>query len=150
MTSGMVDTARSSIKQLKKELKIIAEIAVQEHSNIIIDMNTETLMHGLDADGEKLTPEYRSDEYAAEKNRMNPLPGEGTPDLFLEGNFHSGFYVKPEKMGWSIDSKDSKRDKLANKYGDDIFGNTKEDEKEINEDYIKPEMIEFSLDNLKM
>ncbi len=150
MTSGLLDVAFKSLKQVAKELTIVAEMAVEENEHVIIDMNTETLMHGRDSNAEKIKPGYYSDQYATEKQSMNPRPGLGTPDLFLEGNFQEGFFVKKAKGGWEIDSKDAKRDKLVTKYTDGIFGNTENDEKEINEDYILPELLEYSLDNLEL
>lgn len=146
----MLDTAFKSINQVAKEMETMADQAVKENEHVIIDMNTENLMKGKDANDEKITPQYYSDEYAEMKQGMNPRPGLGTPDLFLTGVFQEGFFVKRVKMGWEIDSKDEKRDKLVTKYTDIIFGNTDKDEKEINEEYILPELIDHALDNLEL
>lgn len=150
MTSGLLDTTFRSLKQISKELETVAHLAVEENEHVILDMNTETLMQGRDSLGEKIRPQYYNDLYANIKNRMNSRPGLGTPDLFLEGDFHGGFFLKPAKMGWEIDSNDEKRDKLVTKYTDSIFGNTEKDEKEINKEYILPELIEYCMDNIKL
>lgn len=150
MSSGMLDVAFKSLAQIKKELTKVAQRSVKENSHIIIDMNTDTLMKGLDSDGDILTPEYSNDEYADEKSRMNSRPGYGTPDLFYTGKFHEGFFVKVQKDNWELGSKDSKSNLLSNKYGMDIFGNTKEDEKEINTEYILSDLVEHALENLEM
>ena len=146
----MVDTARSSIKQLKKELKIIAEMAVQEHSNVIIDMNTEQLWQGKNSEGVELAS--IGGDYAPATVEYKKLKGDPYDRVTLhdERDFTENFFVKPVKMGWEVDSKDSKTNKLKEDWGDDIFGNTKEDEKEINDEYIKPEMIEYIINAVKL
>lgn len=150
MTSGLLDTVFKSIDRVKAEMTSVADRAVKENEHVIVDMNTAQLLKGKDSDGDLLTPEYRSDEYAAMKHGMNPRPPFATPDLFLEGDFQEGFFTRRVKMGWEVDSKDSKRDKLANKYGDSLFGNTKEDELKINKDYILPDLIEYLINHVEL
>ena len=150
MSSGMLDVAFKSLAQIKKELTKVAQRTIKENSHIIIDMNTDTLMQGLDSDGDRLEPEYRNEDYADEKSRMNSRPGYGTPDLFYTGRFQRGFFVKVQKEIWELGSKDSKSSLLSNKYGKDIFGNTKIDEKEINDEYVTADLIEYTLDNIDL
>ena len=150
MTSGMVDVARSSIKQIKKELKIIAEMAVQEHSHIIIDKNTDQLWEGKNSKDVSLAS--IGGDYSPKTVEYKKLKGDPYDKVTLhdERDFVEDFFVEPVKSGWQNNSKDPKRDQLVEDWGEDIFGNTQQDEKEINDDYITPEMIEFTLDNLKM
>lgn len=124
-----------------------AEI-VREHENVLVDMNTEQIKQGRDSTGSSISPDYYSEDYAQMKNQMNPRPGFGVPDLFLEGDFQEGFFVEDAPEGWKVDSKDEKRNKLASKYGEEIFGNTPEDEEEFNEEYILPELAEWILTSL--
>lgn len=144
----MLDAVLNSGAEIEGELEWVAREVVREHDNILVDMNTENLKQGKDSRGSNLSPEYYSDEYAEMKNRMNPVPGFGVPDLFLEGDFQEGFFVEDVEGGWEIDSKDSKRDKLAAKYGEEIFGNTEAEEEEFNKEYILPELAEWIMEKL--
>ena len=144
----MLDAVLGSSDEIEGGLEPQATEVVRENENILVDMNTEQLKQGKDSIGDSITPEYYSDEYAYMKNRMNPRPGFGTPDLFLEGDFQEGFFVEETNGGWEIDSRDEKRNILASKYGADIFGNTEQDETEFNEEYILPRLAEWIMATL--
>lgn len=148
MSSGMLDAVLNSKDELEGGLEPKAAEVVRENENILVDMNTATLKQGLDATGNPITPSYFSDDYAEMKNRMNPRPGFGTPDLFLEGDFQEGYFLKEIPGGWETDSRDEKRNMLVSKYSDAIFGNTEQDETEFNEEYILPELVEWIMSTL--
>lgn len=148
MSSGLLDEILNSEAEMELGLEIQAGNIVQEHSNVLVDMNTDQLKQGRDSTGAHISPQYYSDDYAEMKNRMNPRPGFGVPDLFFEGDFQEGFFVEKTESGWEIDSRDEKRDRLASKYGKDIFGNTRTDEEEFNREYILPELAEWILKTL--
>lgn len=150
MTSGLLDTAFKSLDKVKKELTKVAHKSIEKHSPEIAKLNTDQLLQGKDADGNKITPEYASKYYAKKKNQMNSLPGLGTPDLKLTGDFHEGFFAKPIGEGWQNYSRDSKTPYLLKNYNKDIFGNTKEDEKEINEEYVLPDLLEHIIENVEI
>ncbi|HTJ53727.1 MAG TPA: hypothetical protein VL443_29935 [Cyclobacteriaceae bacterium] len=82
-----------------------------------IDLNTEQLFHGRDAQGNKLKA-YRNPAYAEFKQSLNPL---GVTDLKLTGDFYRGFYAKTDRFPIMFDSSDSKTEMLTEKYGE-IFG----------------------------
>lgn len=65
---------------------------------------------------------YRSPSYATYKNKRNPKPGLGHPDLFLTGSFQNKMFATVEKETLNISSRDSKTFDLIKQYGDDIFG----------------------------
>lgn len=144
----MLDTVLNSESEIDGNLEVQASEVVRENDNVLIDMNTEKLKHGKTSTGDSISPEYASDDYAEMKQDMNPRPGFGIPDLFLEGDFQGGFFVEEMEGGWDIDSKDEKRNKLAAKYGEEIFGNTEEDEQEFNKEYILPELVEWIMETL--
>ena len=106
--------------------EIMVEVMV-EHEAEIIDLNLSQLEEGIDAEGQAIEPEYEYEEYAKLKKSMGSRAPFGTPDLKLEGDFHSGFYGEPyntvnEGMsGLFVDSRDEKSEKLQRKYGL-IFG----------------------------
>lgn len=144
----MLDAVLSSESEIEAELEPRAAEIVRENENILVDMNTGQLLQGKDSTGANISPQYYSEDYATMKNDMNPRPGFGVPDLFLEGDFQEGFFVENVEAGWKIDSKDWKRNKLAGKYGEEIFGNTEQDETEFNKEYILPELAEWMMQTL--
>lgn len=148
MGSGLFDNLLNSESEISADLEIQAAEVVRENSNILIDMNTEKLKEGKTSTEDNISPSYYSDDYAQMKNDMNPRPGFGVPDLFLEGDFQERFFVEDVEMGWQIDSKNEKRNMLLSKYGEDVLGNTEQDEREFNEEYIVPELIEWTLETL--
>ena len=99
---------------------------VSETEKVILDLNKKQLFeNGDDSEGRGLTP-YRSLVYADEKNKMNRLPGFGSPDLFYTGAFYSRFYLDIDMSGFAPYSGDEKTAMLVEKYGAEIFGVTKE------------------------
>lgn len=79
----------------------------------------------VDRNGEPLRL-YASLSYAIEKNRKNPMPGFGRPDLFNEGSFFRQFFTVVGANYYETSSRDSKTSGLVAKYSSDIFGLTKE------------------------
>lgn len=146
----MLDTAFKSLDQVAREMETMAELAVEENEHVIVDMNTENLFSGKNAKGQSL--DSIGGSYSPFTVEMKKLKGQPYDRVTLKdtGDFYEGFFVKRAKMGWEIDSKDEKTQKLKNDWGEDIFGNTEADEKEINEEYILPELIEHALDNLEL
>lgn len=144
----MLDAVLNSQNDIETGLEPEAARVVRENENILVDMNTGQLLQGRDSQGQPISPQYYSDDYAEMKNRMNPRPGFGTPDLFYEGDFQEGFFAEDTDGGWKIGSKDEKASMLASKYGADIFGNTKQDEEEFNREYILPELAEWIMQTL--
>lgn len=67
---------------------------------------------------------YGSLSYALEKNKMNPAPGFGRPDLYLTGSFQRAIYVEVNQTIIKVWSRDRKTDSLVAKYSDEIFGMT--------------------------
>lgn len=107
------------------DLRSEAPKLVQQTSYEIIVLNQQQLYSGLEADGDKARPEYKSKYYAKKKNQQNPKPGFGVPDLFATGAFYKGFAVAIKGDMYEIGSVDSKSDRLEKQYGKQIFGLTK-------------------------
>lgn len=98
--------------------------AILENEKKAIELNQDQLLGGTDAFQEKLK-EYRDDEYAELKNRMNPKPGYGTPDLKFTGDFYKGFFIDVMSLDegyFELDSTDEKAESLTERYGEAIFG----------------------------
>lgn len=139
-----VEPYRRAAKAFSVERALAA--ALQEMEPYILDKNTGQLERGEDRDGDRLR-QYRSEEYAFEKQRMNPLPGFGNPDLKLTGSFHDKFFLSVSKNTLLISSRDSKRDELVAKYGEQIFGLNRENLEEVDQE-VADEIARRFLDSL--
>lgn len=100
----------------------VVEDVYEETKEPLADLNAVQLLQGLSAKGKNLKS-YASPLYAEMKNRMNPLPGYGNPDLRLTGAFYRGIYANIQGGSLSITSSDSKTTDLEKKYGElNMFG----------------------------
>ena len=122
----------------KKET-IIADI-IEDHKEEIVQLNRDQLNQGLLATGTKIRPGYRSRKYAEAKNQINSLPGYGTPDLKLTGEFQRRMDLWRKGNKFYLDSRDDKVEGLAAKYGEEIFGLTNESRAKAMR-IVKPEFM---------
>ena len=110
---------------------VVREV-VDRESDTAIALNTEQLFQrGIDSEGESLgvyspfTIAYKK----AKGQRYDHIT------LYDEGDFYRGFFAKTS--GWPgevvFGSSDSKYDELADRYGDAIFGLTKDSINEFTE-----------------
>lgn len=128
--SDMLDSFKRL--NLRKQVPIIIEQTKEE----IITLNQRQLYNNSeDAKGVPLRF-YASNSYAFEKERRNPNPGFGRPDLFLSGAFYRGFYISVTNSTYDIYSRDSKTGKLVAKYGEDIFGMTDDSQQQYVEETL--------------
>lgn len=100
--------------------KIVQE-SFEETKEDFKQSQKEQLKAGKTKTGQGITPRYRSPKYARVKHEMNPLPGFGTPDLYLTGAFSQGLNVEFSSDTIDIISTDEKGPDLEHKYRD-IFG----------------------------
>lgn len=114
--------------KLRNQVKRMVESDFNEQ---IIALNQRQLYaQSVDSNGEPLSF-YKSVSYSLEKEKRNPLPGFGRPDLYDTGSFFRNFVVRSSNSLFTITSTDSKTNKLTAKYGKDIFGLTKESKEEF-------------------
>jgi hypothetical protein len=107
------------------------------------------MLKGLNARGTRIGM-YRSGAYAVIKNRMNPVPGYGVPDLKLTGEFHREIYAEIRGDKVIIDSVNEKTEALAKKYGEEIFGLNAESKTTLIEDVVRPQFMKKVRDKLKL
>lgn len=84
---------------------------------------------------------YRSEFYAEYKNQKNPSPGFGAPDLYDTGSFQNKMFAVVNGGKLEFSSKDSKIDKLVEKYGKNIFGLTKQSLEEYAKVTVHNELV---------
>jgi hypothetical protein len=114
----------------------IAEAAVAENVELIADLNATQLSQGLRADGSELLPSYADATVAAKR-----LAGKVSDHVTLldTGAFYRGLYAAVQGEQVEYGSRDSKADKLQEKYSTSkgsIFG--------LNED-SREDLIESGL-----
>ena len=108
------------------ELDSLFVEVVSETEKVLLEMNKKQLFEkSEDSEKRPLSP-YSSLTYASEKNKMNSLPGFGSPDLFYTGAFYSRFFLDVDKEGFGIYSGDDKTSDLVDRYGISIFGVNKD------------------------
>lgn len=133
------DDLRNKISAL--DIDKVAAASIEETADVISDLNAEQLHRGLTAfDGN--FPTYRNDEYARMKNKMNPLPGYGNPDIFLTGAFVRDIETKVVGDDVEITSTNSKTEMLVKKYGDKyLFGLSEKFHQEYVNETLQPVWI---------
>lgn len=123
------------------DIKKAAVSIIADNKEDIVQFNRDQLMDGENKEGKKLK-KYKSNSYAARKNKMNPSPGFGNPDLYLTGNFQEAMKLNIQSSRtYDITSTDSKTPDLKKKYGADIFGLQPDSRKEIQETIMNPGLV---------
>lgn len=134
---------QANLKRINPEslaIKILKELSPE-----IIDLNTSQLSKGVDATGDSL-PEYSSDEYYSAKRAQGIATAGRKYNLYLSGDFYSGFDVEFKGADAIIDSKDDKTGYLVALTTPDIFGLTDENMDEVRKQFI--ELYTFEYRNL--
>lgn len=121
---GMLEKVRTV--NLRAE---VPEIILRTSSEIL-ELNKQQLyQEGIRSDGITLR-EYRNFDYAAYKHSLNPAPGPGIPDLYLEGSYYRGFQVfNITSRSFDINSTDSKAESLEERFGEQVYGLTQKSRK---------------------
>lgn len=118
--------------------------SVEETKDAAVSFVKGQLHYGEDGSGHLLNPKYKSRQYAKKKEAENPIPGFGTPDLFLKGDFTAGIeeVVNASSYSFTIDSTDSKAPKLEGQYGKEIYALNDQNKEYYSTEILKPHLIE--------
>ena len=114
----------------------VSQDTMEEAAPIVESWQRDQLLGGKNREGKKIG-RYRNPAYAQMKHSMNAVPGLGVPDLRLTGDFYRGIYTDVRGDKIIIDSTDEKTQDLVDKYGEVIFGLSKDTKKEAVKD-IRP------------
>lgn len=148
---AVLDKYYRQIDTIDKGLEQEAYKILVEAEEIITALNTGQLYEGKTPKGQKLTPKYSRVRYARAKNELNPLPGFGTPDLKVTGDFYSEFYLTAKNQEFELHSSDFKTGFLEKKYGkENIFGLTVQNNKIVNYEIVLPRLMEWVLSKIKI
>ena len=124
---------------------------ISRNQQEIIDLNTkEQLFKGESSSGQKLSPKYTGVRYARAKNKVNPLPGYGTPDLKFTGKFYNDFFLSTKGRQLEFDSKTKYAKHLESKYGSEIYGLNKDNSDWLNDKLLFPELLGWVLTRIKI
>lgn len=147
-TSGMIDNALESVRISRRSLEDQALRIVAEIQDIILDYNREKQMFGkgIDSTG-SLLKAYKPFTIALKKQKGEVY---NRTTLLDTEDFYKGFYLTANNGVFEINSSDIKTPALKEKYGNDIFGLTPDNEGKINFEEIYPRLIEWILNNLQI
>lgn len=129
-----ITAAVQGIRSFRRNLDriIIQEAAKDIHW--IEELNREALLEGKNTKGNNLTPSYLSDPYfksrkAAKaysdwKDKITPNPqrASGTPNLFIDGTFHSTILYKKSSQGIFGSSNSEIANEIESKYHGTVIG----------------------------
>ncbi len=140
---------QKTVRRVKDDfiLEVIKSI-VEDNSNEIIDLNTEDQLfdRGIGSDGESLG--VYSNPYKKLKKAIGQPSDRVT--LRLEGDFYKSFEVIIGDKQFRINATDKKTKWLINRYGEKVFGLTKDNLSLFREVVVKPELLKEIRKTIKL
>lgn len=118
-------TASALIQKLKNvKVAVIAVEAIKQTEAEYLNIQTrKQMLYGIDATGNAISPSYTTNSYSKKKNRMNPLPGYGTPDLKVTGVlYRETKFIKVDQTQIEIVSEAPYAKYVEGRYGSKIYG----------------------------
>lgn len=134
--STPVDSLLANFVKASERLPQITIEQARNYEDEIIDLNTDQLFSGLDANTKAITPSYRPLTITIKRQKGQPTNRVTLKDT---GDFYAGFEVRFDKDYFAIFSIDDKAEKIERKYSKDIFGLDQDAMFEVAE-YIKPDL----------
>jgi len=131
---------KKTMQRVKNDFVVdVVKSIVEENSNEIIELNTRKQLFdkGIGSDGQSLG-QY-SNPYKRLKKALNQPSDRVT--LRLEGDFYKSFEVIIDDKQFKINATDRKTKWLIDRYGERIFGLTKNNVNLFREIVIKPELL---------
>lgn len=109
---------------------------IEQNQQEYLKLVKEQLLAGEDVAYNKIIPDYKQEKYATIKERRNPLPGFGTPDLYYTGAMFEAMRIARDANQLTIISDVDYFESLQKKYDSGLLGNApvfglNEDNKDI-------------------
>jgi hypothetical protein len=124
-------------------LKEVVLEAIEDHKEEYVKLNLEQLYQGLNPQGEKITPEYAPTYYRKKKARMNPTPGEGTPDFKLSGDSYEETHAEVDQDEIEIKTETEYFKYNEERWGDaEIWGLDPDNHQEFVQEILQPLIVE--------
>ena len=135
-----MSTLSETVKRLNKfdfEKALLKVYGSTKITNIILDLNTDEQLgkKGIDSKGNSL-PDYSPNTLPFKQGKSGFAGITSHMTLFGEGDFHESFILDASSFPLFIEATDPKTNDLAFRYGEDIFGLTKESIQELKEQTI--------------
>jgi hypothetical protein len=111
---------------------LVKDILKKNEKKIVL-YNTEQMYAGFDSNNNNIEPNYSNMTKRIKASKGQPIDRVTLKDT---GDFHKSLKVKD----FEIISTDVKAKSLQSKYGADILGTSPEDQSEINETIINPQL----------
>jgi len=127
----------NKVNQLDME-KLCADVVISK-KELVMSLNTDQLFQGQRADGSVL-PDYSFVSVTVFGKPNGPIR------LYDTGDFYRGFIFTTSKFPLSITSTDEKSKELEQRYGSEIFGLTRENQEELADIYLLPELAKKFLE----
>jgi len=118
--------------------RIVSDL-IRANNVLVADLQRAQLMAGKDAEGQEITPEYRESTKAIKRRKGQPTDRVTLKDT---GKFYKATKAIILSDRFELDSLDIKRNKLTDKYGEQIFGLTEKNIAILREK-IKPSILEI-------
>lgn len=80
------------------DLKQTAELVLLDNERRVTKLLRDQHLRGESGNGGKISPKYSYPYYALRKERLNPRPGYGTPDLEYSGEMHDTLYIEEDRF----------------------------------------------------
>ena len=146
--ASLIRNRINQLEALKKQIPRQAELIAERLQSEIISFITERQLFdkGIDGKGKRLKP-YSPLTITIKKQKGKVF---NRTTLLDQGDFHKGFFLFAKGGFMFFSSKDFKTPELIEKYGEDIFVLTVENNKIVNQERILPELVKWFLSRLKI
>lgn len=131
----VIDELIERLREYKEDLIEMTVEILNDNASLIEDLNIAQLQRGERSDGEIL-PDYSPVSVMKYGKPPGPIK------LFDTGAFYRGIIARANPRALDMDNTDSKRGKLANKYGDEIIGLQDESVERLQYFILLPGLIE--------
>ena len=130
----------NKLQELKARLRNLPDATIEmmkevfkDIAPVVEDLNIEQLNRGERADGSSL-PNYS----IVSVTKFGKTPG--PMNLHDRGPFWQGITLEVHDDGVELVGKDFKTDMLQLRYGDEIIGLQEDNQRKVEQDYLKPEL----------
>jgi hypothetical protein len=145
---GTIRGVLRKYQALRDNMDLVIERTFEESKESMAAYNVDQLERGEGSDGQPLK-KYRNPEYAQKKNKLNPIPGLGNPDLRVTGAYHKSLYVEIVGDRVRFLASDIKAPKLEEQFGTEvIYGHNQETRKEFIRSVLRPAFMREVKDQL--
>lgn len=138
---GDIDAYLFSLNKLTNDLDKVAADIIRKNSKYILATIKRRLWNtGIDAVGNKIMPDY-----AVSTIKVKKIEGKRSSHVTLkdEGDFYNSMFLTIEQNKLIVGASDHITSTLISKYGPDILGLTEQEQRDIVDLMIEPEIIKI-------